>query len=160
MLERQPAEGVYKRLVIQPNASLAIGWALVFWGWMSLVSFTIAGLFAWRGFWMILPFAGLEMVALALGLYWSMRNNVYREVISVVGDRVVVEAGRHVPEQRWEFLKTWAQVQLEPGIYRNSPTRLSVRSHGRVCVLGRCLSDEEREQVAVRLRNWIRNAGQ
>lgn len=160
MPERQPGNGVCKRLVIQPNASLTTGWAWVFFGWMFAVSFTIAGLLAWRGFWVVLPIAGLEMAALALGLYVSMRNNVYREVISVVGGRVVVEAGRYAPEQRWEFLQAWVQVRLESGAYRNSPTRLSVRSHGRECVLGRCLNDEEREQVAMRLRKWLRIAGQ
>lgn len=160
MLERQSAKGAFRRLVIQPNASLSTEWALAFLGSMCAVSFTIAGLFAWQGYWMILPFSGLEMAALAAGLYSAMRGNSYREVISVDEDRIVVEAGHRVPEKRWEFSRVWAQVRLEPGCNRNSPTHLSVRSHGRVCVLGGCLSDEEREQVAAQLHNWVHKPGQ
>lgn len=147
-----------RRLVIRPNASLTLEWAVVFMISMCAVSFGIAGVFAWLGFWMVLPFAGLEMAALAAGLWWSMRDNVYREVVSVEDDRVRVEAGRHGPETIWEFPRAWTQVRLEAGPHLTSPSRLWVGSHGRGCVLGRCLTDGEREAVAGRLRRWVRES--
>lgn len=142
------------RLVIQPNASLSRRQALAFMGWMCVVSFGIAGLWAWQGYWMILPFAGLEMAALAGGLYWSMRHNGYREVIEVGGERITIEAGHHAPERRWSYQRAWTQVRLLEGPYRNSPTRLMLGSHGQYCVLGQCLSNAERSAVAERLRGW------
>lgn len=144
------------RLVIRPNASLSVEHAYVFFAGMCMVSFGIAGILAWQGFWMVLPFAGLEMAALAAGLWWGMRDNAYREVISVADDVIRVEAGRHQPERRWEFQRAWAQVRLEPGPYVTSPSRLWLGSHGQGCVLGQCLTDEERAAVACRLRRWLR----
>lgn len=155
MSDPEPAESAEKRLVIQPNASLSLEWAGVFLASMCAVSFGIAGLFAWQGYWMVLPFAGLEMAALAAGLYWSLRANRYREVVSVTPDRVVIEAGRRGPEQHWEFARAWTRVRLLTGPYRNSPTRISVGSHGRACILGACLNEEERERVAARLARWV-----
>lgn len=156
MSDTQTPTEADKRLVIQPNASLTPRWAVAFLASMCTVSFGIAGLFTWMGYWVVLPFAGLEMLALAAGLWWSVRDNAYREVVSVDGERVRVEAGRGSPQRRWEFQRAWLQVRLQPGEHRNGPTRLLVTSSGRGCELGRCLTDEEREEVAERLRRWVR----
>lgn len=156
MSDTQAPSGAEKRLVIQPNASLTPRWAAAFLASMCAVSFGIAGAFALLGYWMVLPFAGLEMLALAAGLWWSMRDNAYREVVSVTGDQVRVEAGWGRPARRWEFQRQWLQVRLQAAERRNRPTRLLIVSSGSGCELGRCLTDEEREEVAERLRRWIR----
>lgn len=156
MSDTQAPSETEKRLVIQPNASLTPRWAAAFLASMCTVSFGIAGVFAWLGYWMVLPFAGLEMLALAAGLWWSVRDNAYREVVSVTEDRVRVEAGWGRPARRWEFRRAWLQVRLQAGVDRNRPTRLLITSSGRGCELGRCLTDEEREEVAERLRRWVR----
>ena len=95
------------------------------------------------------------MAALGAGLYLSLRDNGYREVISVFEDRIEVEAGLNEPERRWEFPRLLTQVRLSPGVYRNSPSRLLLTRHGHGCELGRCLSEEEREKVAQRLKSWV-----
>ena len=156
MSDEQAPNGTEKRLVIRPNASLTPRWAAAFLASMCAVSFGIAGLLTWHGFWVVLPFAGLEMLALAAGLWWSMRGNSYREVVSVDDEHVRVEAGHRRPERRWIFRRAWLQVRLESGPNRNSPTRLLMTSSGRGCELGRCLTDDEREEVAARRRRWVR----
>lgn len=154
-MSHRQASGGLQRLVIRPNASLAPRSAIAFVASTCLLCLGIAGLLAWRGFWMVLPFAVLEMTALAAALWWSMRDNAYREVVSVGRDRVRVQAGRYRPERHWEFQRAWTQVRVEPGAYRTSPSRLWIGSHGRGCVFGYCLTDDEREQVAGRLRQWL-----
>lgn len=156
MVNRQNQGDVPKRLVIQPNASLTRGWAVAFMLFMCTVSFGVAGVLALLGYWVVLPFSALNMLALAAGLWWSMRDNAYREVISIDDDRVRVETGRGAPEQTWEFQRAWAQVRCQPGVRRDGHSRLWIGSHGRGCVLGRCLTDEESEVVARRLRQWVR----
>lgn len=143
-------------MVIQPNASMSPRSAAALLVCMCALSFGIAGLLAWLGYWMVLPFAGLEMAALAAGLWWSIRDNSYREVVSVDEQRVWVETGWRAPQRRWEFQRLWVQLRLEPGPYPSSPTRLWLGSHGQGCVLGTCLTDEEREVLAQRLRGWLR----
>jgi len=142
-------------LVIQPNASLTPRQGRLFFVSMCAVSFGIAMLFALQGFWVVLPFAGLEMAALGAGLYWSMRGNTYREVIRVEGDRVLFESGRAGPDERREYQRAWAQVVLEPRVVRNHAPRLLLRSHGRDCEFGRCLTAKEKREVAQRLKRWL-----
>jgi len=158
MATSEPAACVPRQIVIRPNASLSPYWAGVFLASMCVVSFGIGGLFAAHGYWMVLPFAGLEMAALAAGLWVSLRHNGYREVVSVYDDRVVLEKGLGEPESCAEFPRAWTQVRLEDGPSRNSATRLMVSSGGRGCELGRCLTDGEKREVAGRLRQLLRAA--
>ncbi|HLQ85911.1 MAG TPA: DUF2244 domain-containing protein [Salinisphaeraceae bacterium] len=150
------SSGPARRLVIAPNASLSVAYAQWFFVVMCAFGIIIGGILTWRGLWLVWPFVGLELGLLALGLYLSMRNNNYREVVSVYEDVIEVDAGRGRPERHWEFPRLLTQVQLEPGQARNSPTRLLVTRYGKGCELGRCLTDEEREDVAARLRSWVR----
>jgi len=144
-----------RRLVIAPNASLTVAQAQWFLIGMCTVSFGIAGAMTMLGLWLVWPFAGLEMAALGAGLYVSVRDNGYREVVSVYDDRIEVEAGLNEAERRWEFPRLLTQVRLSPGVYRNSPSRLLVTRHGHGCELGRCLTDEERLEVAEKLKAWV-----
>ena len=84
---------VNTRLVIGPNASMSVRQAVWFIAWMCMVSLLIGGFFAWRGFWPILPFAGLELAALAAALAVSLRRNRYREVVDFDDEAVRVEVG-------------------------------------------------------------------
>ena len=144
-----------RRLVIAPNASISVAQAQWFFVGMCAVSFGIAGLMTVVGLWLVWPFAGLEMAALGAGLYVSLRDNGYREVVSVYDDRIEVEAGLNEPERRWEFPRLLTQVRLSPGVYRNSPSRLLMTRSGHGCELGRCLTDEERLDVAEKLKAWV-----
>lgn len=155
MASRTLHQGPVRTLVIAPNGSLSLGQAQWFLIGMCVLSIVIASILTWRGLWLIWPFAGLEMGMLAAGLYVSMRNSGYREVVCVYEDKIEVDAGRGKPERHWEFPRLLTQVQLHAGAGVNSPSHLLVTRYGRGCELGRCLTDEERAQVAVRLKNWI-----
>jgi len=144
-----------RRLVIAPNGSLSVAQAQWFFVGMCVVSFSIAGFVAAWGLWLVWPFAGLEMLALGAGLYVSLRDNGYREIVSVYEDRIEIEAGLNEPQRRWEFPRLLTQVRLTAGPYRHSPSRLLVTRHGHGCELGRCLCEDERARVAERLKSWV-----
>lgn len=156
MTSRPIRQDLLRRLVIAPNGSLSVAQAGWFFAGMCLLSTVIAAILTWQGLWLIWPFAGLEMAMLALGLYLSLRDNGYREVVSVYEDTIEVDAGRGQPERHWEFPRLLTQVQLRSGQGRNGHSRLLVTRSGWGCELGRCLTDEERADVAVRLKNWVR----
>ncbi|MBA4284962.1 MAG: hypothetical protein C0434_05465 [Xanthomonadaceae bacterium] len=124
---------------------------------MAVASLGIAVMFALQGFWPILPFAGLELAALGLALYVSLKRNRYREVIAFDGDRVVVECGMSGEGARLsiDWPRSSTRVLLEQGIHRNDPTRLCLHNGTRRLILGRCLTDEDRERLAARLRVLI-----
>lgn len=124
---------------------------------MSVVSLGIATMFAVRGFWPILPFAGLELAALGWALRVSLQRNRYREVIVFDGARVRIECGIAGDGARLaiDWPRSSTRVLLEQGIHRNAPTALSLNNGSRRLTLGRCLTDEDREQLAARLRELI-----
>jgi uncharacterized membrane protein len=57
------------------------------------------------------------------------------------------------------FHPYWARVALVPGAWRNAPTRLLVRSHGREAEIGAFLNDEERSDLAQRLTKLLAQTG-
>jgi uncharacterized membrane protein len=148
---------VNTQLVIGPNASMSVRQAVWFMAWMCAVSLAIGGFFALKGFWPILPFAGLELVALAAALAVSLRRNRYREVVDFDQDAIRVEVGEigRGAGLQVRFTRSSTRVLLETGPYRNSPSRLLLSSQGQSLELGRCLTDEERQRLAARMRELI-----
>jgi uncharacterized membrane protein len=59
---------------LKPNCSLTLRAAFLFFGFVCLTCFGIAGFMAAQGFWPVLPFAGLEMLVLGWALAISLRN--------------------------------------------------------------------------------------
>lgn len=145
------------RLVIAPNASLSSRQAWAFIGLLGAVSLSIGGFFAVQGFWPILPFAGLELIAVAAALVYSLRRNAYREVLSFDEQTVEIttgEVGRGIG-MKVRLPRSRTRVLVEPGVHRNHPSRLLLCCGAQTMELGRCLTDEERDGIAQRMRELI-----
>lgn len=142
----------YERVARRNNSLSSTGRILVF-AYLFVVSFGIAGAFASLGAWLILPFAGLEMLGLYFAFWYVDRHAEDFERIAITGDRVKVEwfeAGR---AQSRVFNRAWAQLVAQPG-----GGRLSLRSHGREIEIGRHTNEEQRIVLARELRNKLRAA--
>lgn len=143
--------------MLGPNASLSVGGAWIF---MGMASFATLGCALWctlQGFWPVLPFAGIELLALGLALWVSIRGNAYREVVTFDQDTVRIEFGLagHGAAARAELARCWVRVVLERSEVRNQPTRLVLSSSGQRVEVGRCLTDEEREVLAERFKSLL-----
>ena len=112
--------------------------------------------FALQGFWPVLPFAGLELLALGVAFYLCLARSQWREVVSVNANVVRVEKGRRQAEERWECPSAWARVQLEKSPIAWYPSRLLIAYQGRGVEIGRFLSEDERAALADALRRGIR----
>lgn len=149
MLTRDNKQGSSQsRFVIRPNSSLSWRGNLLFFVIMVIISFGIAGVFAAIGYWVVFPFAGLEMAALGVALMLCSWRASRCEVVSICDDTVEVIVGRHKPEHRYTFNRHWARVVLAPPVIKGYPNRLVLRSHGRELEVGTCLNNEERQQLA------------
>jgi uncharacterized membrane protein len=146
--EDNQQESPIKRFVIRPNRSLSWRGNLLFFLIMVIISFGIAGVFAAVGYWVVLPFAGLEMTVLGVALYLCSVRISRCEVISIDNGTVEVVVGRHSPESSYTFDRHWARIVLDPPRARGHPSRLFLRSHGRELEVGACLNNEERQQLA------------
>lgn len=154
-----PVNPLLARIHVSANCSLTPRGALLFFGATAVGSLTVAGMFAWYGMWPILPFAGLELFVLGLGLGLSMRRGRYWEEISVREDRITIRRQGFEPGQVVEFSRHWAQVELRPPLRAGHHGRLLIRSHGRTCEVGEVLTEEERRELAGRLRELIGGTG-
>jgi uncharacterized membrane protein len=139
-------------LIFRRNDSLSPSGRRWFFGSILVVSFGIATAWALKGAWYVLPFAGLEMAVLYLALVVLARHGEDHEVITIEGDRVVVERTRMGKTVRHEFNRHWARVVLAGA---GSKSALWMRSHGREVEIGEFLTDEQREAAAIDLRRRL-----
>ena len=111
MIERlSDSEGMRYRLT--PNRS--ISWPALVRVWLGLVALTsivVAGM-SLAGAWLVIPFAGLELVAVGAGLWYTARQCCRQEVITFGASRVVLEKGYRQPEQRWSWARPAVRVVL------------------------------------------------
>jgi len=142
-------------LVIEPNRSMSWQTLVSLYVLMVFVSLVIGLAYFHIGLTLVLPFCGLEMLALGAALYVTSWRSSFREVITVDEESVAIESGRENPTHRQEFPRPWTQVILERsgGWY---PSRLLIRSHGRQVEIGRFLNEEERRGLAEALGKIIR----
>jgi len=119
-----------------------------------VLCFGVAMGFAVLGYWLILPFAGLEigLLAWALGALRSREHDY--ETLTIDGDAVLLEWRQGRQTGCREMNRLWVRVECgcsTPG--RNC--HLSVSSHGRETEVGHYLSDEARLKLAVTLRGKL-----
>ena len=143
------------RFVIQPNCSISWTGTRICFAGISLVAFVIAAMFAFKGAWLILPFAGLEIVALGIGLYLTACKNKEREIVSILDDVVRIERGRYYPRQVHELTRAWTRVELQETRQSWYPSRLTMRCGGQIVEVGAKLNEEERVQLAREIRSGL-----
>lgn len=109
----QPGDPSTFGMLIKRNCSMspkAVLWLLALTAGMC---FTIGALFAWRGLWLVLPFSGLEIVALAVGFYvCGLHAGDYERYWLEPGSLFVeIRDGSNLSSHR--FHAAWARVLLQ-----------------------------------------------
>ncbi len=140
------------QIIISPNASLGRGAAVSALAIIALTTLAVALAWSLAGFWLVLPFAGLEVVVLVAVFRHVLHQGQFREVIRIGRDRVTVQTGRGRPERECHLPRPWTRVVCEPGPFRGYPCRLWLRARGRQVEVGSCLTDPEREALWQRLK--------
>jgi len=143
------------RIEIAPHCSLSPRGARWFFISVCVASLSIALPISLMGFWLVLPFAGLEIALVAWALRVSMARRHQRPTIIVSDDLVTIEDVSPPNHQRVEFPRHWAQVRIRAGGSPLHPSRLTVESHGRGLEIGSFLNEQERLSLAKRLRRLI-----
>ena len=143
------------RIEICPNCSLSVRGAQVFFAGACVLPCGVGAFLAMKGFWPVLPFAGLEMALLGWALKLSLECRFLRQTITVTDANVSIESRVRERCSRIVFPRHWAQVKLRRPAAKQHPSRLTVESHGRQCELGSFLTEEERRGLALRLQRLI-----
>ena len=145
------------RFVVRPNCSMSWRENQILIASLAIISLGIASGFAAQGLWVILPFAGAEILFLFGVLYWCSLKTTQCEVISINSDSVLIEKGRDRAKQSHELQRAWTSVELYPPIPPKRG-RLVMRSKGKEYEVGACLTEEERKGLAQSIKHALTQA--
>jgi uncharacterized membrane protein len=148
-------ESAHACIVIAPNCSLSVRGAVLFFLTACAPCFGIAGVLTFLGFWPVLPFAGLEMLLLGAALRISLARRNHCQTIVISESDVAVQSKIGKIQSEVVFPRHWAQVKLRRSTSRLHPSRLVIESHGRQCVVGNFLTEEERRGLYGKLNKLI-----
>ncbi len=147
----RPDEDPLTVLSLAPNCALSDDQARLFMGSLVVGTLLVSGSIALAGFWLVLPFAGIELMAVGYALSLSMRRGRYKEVLRIFNDQLVVEKGVQNIEERVEFPRYWSAVKLVPARVASYPSRLIVSCMGKTLEIGEFLTEPERVGLSKRL---------
>ena len=140
---------------LTPNAGVKLLLALA--GIILVVGFGFARI----GAWLVLPFAGLEILAFAYAFHYIYLHSGDFESITIENDSVVVEKRDYKEVTTIVFQRHWAQVSLREvasvgGVIGKSG--LFIRSHGKEVEFGKdFMNDEQRVLLARELKQKLKN---
>lgn len=126
---------------------------------MFVTLFGVASVFAWHGYWPILPFAGLEMLALCAAVVVTMRSNRYREVLIEDNGDIVLQSGHGRPEREWRYPLRATELLCELPRKPSDQVRLRLKAWGQDKEFGKCLTADEKIRLARRLRPLWQSPG-
>jgi uncharacterized membrane protein len=140
------------RWQLKRNCSLAPRQLLLCYLGLCLLSFGIAAGFWSVGALMVMPFAGVELLAVGLALLIYARHAADNESIRLAPGRLIVEyaCGRHV--ERVEFAPAWVRIEPEHG----DRSLIELSGQGRKISVGRFVRPELRRELADELRWALR----
>ncbi|HRY19251.1 MAG TPA: DUF2244 domain-containing protein [Candidatus Competibacteraceae bacterium] len=141
--------------VLRPNRSLSWRQTVMVFASFCVITLALVLPLVAMGFWPVLPFAGLELLAVGTGLYLVACRCHEREVICIAADTIRIERGRRKPEQSLTLARAWAHVVLKACPRQWYPSRLLIRVHGQTVEVGRFLVEEERRQLAKDLNRCL-----
>ena len=105
--------------------------------------------------WLVLPFSGLEMLALGYCLYLTSRKVYRREVITLDRHLTRVEKGVQQISESWEFETPWVRLVDERKGAHDRRRRLALGSHGNYVEVGEFLDNSEKDRLAFQLKDCI-----
>jgi len=144
-----------RKFLIRPNRSLTAWQMRSVYLFQVGVGLGIAGGFAALDLWFVLPFAGLELIALGVCLYLCGADARRHQVVRVRRAVVAVAKSNRGLTRSWEFPRGWAQVRLLRSRVDWYPSRLTIGSHGKSVTVGEFLGEEERVRLAADLGRAI-----
>ncbi len=144
-------EPEHQQWVLKRNCALRPRQLAACFGVLATVSLAIASIFAWNGAWVVVPFACLEMGALAVAFVVYARHAADYERIVVGPGRLVVEQSHGGSLERIECRPAWIRVEYQ-GSHREL---IRLVAGGSEVAVGRFVPGESRGDLALELRRSL-----
>jgi uncharacterized membrane protein len=146
------AEPVLKEWLMKRNCSASPRQFVGFYVSLALFSLGIALLLVLNGAWLVLPFTGIELLAVAVAFAIYARHAVDYERIRLFQNRLLIEQMNAEELTQFEFNPRW--VRVETGAAPGNP--LAIVSRGESVNIGLHLAQHRRKQFAAELQAWLR----
>ena len=137
-------------LVLTPNHSA--NWRLIYLFLLASggITLAIAVLWAALGAWLILPFAGLEIVLLSYFL-WRVASQAHsQQTVHIQSHQVLVRTGLYHPQKQWCLNKAASQFVLDH-IPAQDTVLVSLVDHANQVEIGQLLNPEDKSALV----GWI-----
>ena len=99
------------------------------------------------GAWVIIPFAGLELIALACGIYLTSRECQRQEVLSIDDEDIHLEKGRKRKQAEWTLPARYARLRVASPPHPFTPAKLSLTHRDTEVSIGGFLNIEDTEKL-------------
>jgi uncharacterized membrane protein len=143
-------------IVARPNQSASWRSNLLLLLCVAIPSLAIALTFALKGAWPVVPFFGIELLALGAALHTVNCKLQYRHVITFYDDNVCIDKGFQSPQHSWQFSRDNTGLTIEPQKHAWEGPALAVYDRHYHVPLGEFLSREDSLKLAALLQKEIR----
>ena len=152
MIEQLPSDDEAKRYLLTPNRSLSWqGNVRVWLGLLALSAVIVTG-FSLVGAWVILPFAGLELAALAAGFYYTSRECQRQEVLVLGPGLIRLEKGMKRKHAEWEMPRQYSRIWQNEQHHPFTPPKLHLQFRNEEVSLGSFLNMDDTDALLVILQ--------
>lgn len=144
------------RIILRPHPPPS--WRFNLWaaGLVAVLCLSFAIGFALAGAWLILPFAGVEIMALFGLLYYVSLKTRVQEVIQFNDTEVRVQRGRRRPGLEWCCQRFWCRLHVLTPAHPWYSSQIRLRCHDNDVELGQFLSDRDKRALVRNLNAFLR----
>lgn len=141
------------RLILSPNRSATWPQAKVYCLIFGCPCLLIALSWLWAGAWLILPFAGLELMLLFGLMRYVNGQNLRKEVIDIIPGKVVVTVGNRQPESSTVLNRPMAHVCVTHPKHPIGEKEIHLADGNKSITIGGFLNQDDRAQLEALLQS-------
>lgn len=149
-------DGELIRVTLRPNAARHQQALMVCVLFLSCAAIAIAIIFALFGAWLILPFAGLEIMLLAIGAVSVCSRTGDSDLLVISRNYVHLTQKRRSNRSVNSFIKQWTKIVLTPGKTSHEPVRLLVVNRVQELEIGEFLIESSKVRLYHQLTEQVR----
>jgi len=140
------------QIVLAQDVALSWRQNFYFVSVLAIVTLSIGVYFSLQGAWLVLPYAGIEVIFLmSVFVYWYRRSHKI-EVIKFDRQKLVLEKGVSHPESIRDFERFWLKAELAHHAHKWYITRVILRCRNESLEIGEFLNSDDKKQLIKHIR--------
>ncbi len=156
MIEIQEENGRTTRLIVKANQSMSWRANLYLAASLGIICMGVAIAMATFGLWMVIPFAGAEIILIVVCLYLTLKRLSRKEVITLNNEAIRLEWGYNQPDLTVNLPRQSSRLNYTCPDSLFEVGELSVSAYGKQYALGCSLNKEEKKILYTELSSALK----